>query len=445
MQDNYSEFNQIIDQILDMAKEAGATDAVANVSASEGLSVKVRKGDLETVEHMRSQGAGIKVYIGKKSGSASTNDLGADALRQSVLAAVNIARQTAEDEAAGLPDKGELAVDKRDLQLYKPWDIDASQAQSIALATEQAALDYDSRISNSDGATVGSYANEGLMGNSLGFRGGSRSSSHSISASVIAGQGTQMQSDYWYDSNRYPERLASPESIGQTAARRTVARLNPRRIKTGKYRVLFEAPLAISLLGNLSRAISGSALYRKVSFLDGSLDKQIFPDHIQVLDDPFVPGAAGSSWFDDEGVQTHKRQIVQNGTLRGFLLSTYSARKMGMKTTGNAGGSHNFTLSSSLGNGGESLQDMLKKLDRGILLTDLIGQGVNYVTGDYSRGAFGYWVENGEIQYPLEEFTVAGNLKDMFMQIQAVGGDAITRGAKTTGSILLEQMAVAGS
>ena len=415
------------------------------MSESAGLVVGVRQGQVETIERTRDRSLGVMVYRGKARGSASTSDLSDKALAETVAAAWNIARYTAEDEAAGLPDPQDLATDFRDLQLYKPWDIDPSSATELALQAEEAALASSDKITNSEGAQVNTGSGRFVMANSAGFMGGYQYSQHGISATVIAGKGDGMQRDYWYTANRYPERLQSPQQVGEIAAQRTVKRLNARKLPTGRYPVIYEAPLAIGLIGHLAQAISGGLLYRKSSFLLDSLGTELMPSHLTIHEDPFILGAMGSGTFDNEGVATTARDLLKDGILQGYLLSSYSARKLGMRTTGNAGGSHNLIMQSSLTQPEDSLAALLKKMDRGLLLTELIGRGVNYVTGDYSRGAFGYWVENGEIQYPVQEITIAGNLREMFQQIQAVGADQITRGAKTSGSVLIEQMAVAGA
>lgn len=440
-----SDFELIVQKALAKAKELGASDASAGVSESAGLVVGVRQGQVETIERTRDRSLGVTVYRGKARGSASTSDLSDKALAETVAAAWNIARYTAEDEAAGLPDPQDFATDFRDLQLYKPWDIDPSSATELALQAEEAALASSDKITNSEGAQVNTGSGRFVMANSAGFMGGYQYSQHGMSATVIAGKGDAMQRDYWYTANRYPERLQSPQQVGEIAAQRTVKRLNARKLPTGRYPVIYEAPLAIGLIGHLAQAISGGLLYRKSSFLLDSLGTELMPSHLTIHEDPFILGAMGSGTFDNEGVATTARDLLKDGILQGYLLSSYSARKLGMRTTGNAGGSHNLIMQSSLTRPEDSLAVLLKKMDRGLLLTELIGRGVNYVTGDYSRGAFGYWVENGEIQYPVQEITIAGNLREMFQQIQAVGADQITRGAKTSGSVLIEQMAVAGA
>jgi PmbA protein len=439
------QFKQITQDMLRIARDKGATDAAVEVSEGGGLSISVRKGKVETIEQNRDKGIGITVYVGKKRGNASTSDFSAKSLQDTVEAAYNIARFTAEDDCAGLPDAEMLEMHPRDLKLFHPWLVTAEEAIDLACRTEAAAYAVDKRITNCEGASVHAQQSHFVAANSRGFVGGYPFSRHTISVAPIAGKGSKMQRDDWYSSHRNHKKIATPEAIGGYAAERALARLNARTIDTRKCPVLFEAPLAAGLLGAFVQAVSGGALYRKSTFLLDTLGKQIFPNHIQVLEDPHVLGAVGSSPFDDEGVKTLKREIVSNGVLNGYFLSTYSARKLGMQTTGNAGGSHNLNLTSNLTKRSDHFAQMLKKMGTGLLVTELMGQGVNYVTGDYSRGASGFWVENGVIQYPVEEITIAGNMRDMFQQIVAIGNDTLTRGTKTTGSILIESMTVAGS
>ncbi|NYT78786.1 metalloprotease PmbA [Alcaligenaceae bacterium] len=441
---NQAWFRELVSDALAHAKSLGASDAAAEVSESRGLSVAVRNNDVETVEQTRDRSLDVTVYAGQKRGSASTSDFSAKALRETVEAAWHIARYTAADPAAGLPEASELATEFLDLQLHHVWDISAEKAAVLALKAERAAREVSPLITNSDGASVDTSEGHFVMGNSRGFMGGYPYSRHGLSVAPIAGKGVNMQRDYWYTSARAARDLADPAAVGRYAAERTLARLSARRIKTGRFPVLFEAPLAIGLLGALVQATSGGALYRKASFLLDSLGKQVLADHLDVSEDPFTPGAMGSSVFDSEGVRTRARDVVVAGTLNGYFLSTYTARKLNMQTTGNAGGSHNLRLSSRLTSPDDDLCAMLKKMGTGFLVTELIGQGVNYVTGDYSRGAFGYWVKNGEIQHAVQEVTIAGSMADMFKQIVAIGADTITRGSKSTGSVLIEQMAIAG-
>ncbi|MBC3812811.1 metalloprotease PmbA [Undibacterium aquatile] len=439
------QLKQIAQDMLLFAKEKGASDAAVEISEGEGLSISVRKGKVETIEQNRDKGIGITVYIGQKRGNASTSDFSRQALKDTVDAAYNIARFTAEDDCAGLADAELFEMAPRDLKLCYPWQISAEDAIDIATRTEAAAFAVDKRITNSEGASVHVQQSHFVSANSRGFIGGYPLSRHTIAVAPIAGKGAKMQRDDWYSSQRNPKKLAQPEAIGRYAAERALARLNARKLTTRKCPVLFEAPLAAGLLGSFVQAVSGGALYRKSSFLLDSLGTQIFPEHIQVVEDPHVPGAVGSSPFDDEGVRTQRRDVVSNGVLQGYFLSTYSARKLGMQTTGNAGGSHNLSLLSSNTKKSDHFAAMLKKMGTGLLVTELMGQGVNYVTGDYSRGASGYWVENGVIQYPVEEITIAGNMRDMFTQIVAVGADTLVRGTKQTGSILIESMTIAGN
>jgi PmbA protein len=410
------------------------------------LAVSVRKGHVETVEQTRDRSLDVTVFAGQRRGSASTSDFSTKALRETVEAAWHIARYTAEDPAAGLPEADQLAIGvKNKLQLHHPWALSVEEATRLAVQAERAALVTDKRITNTEGAGVDTHEGHFVLGNSRGFLDGYAYSRHGLSVSPIAGRGHSMQRDYWYTSDRRADRLADPAAVGRYAAERALARMSAKRIPTGHFPVLFEAPLALGLLGALTQATSGGALYRQTSFLLDSLGRQLFPTHINVLEDPHIKGAMGSSPFDEEGVKTHARDVIRAGVLQGYFLSTYTARKLGMVTTGNAGGSHNLVLRSSQTHKKDDFQAMLRKMGTGLLVTELIGQGVNYVTGDYSRGAFGYWVQNGEIQHAVEEITIAGNLKDMFAQIVAVGADTITRGSKTTGSILIERMAIAGT
>lgn len=437
-------FQEVVTDILQRAKKIGASDAAAEVSASQGLSVSVRNQGIETIEQTRDRSLGVTVFDGQRRGSASTSDFTPEALQKTVEAAWHIARHTAQDPAAGLPDADQLASHYPDLDLHFPWDIDSNSAVRIAKRTEKAALAYSDQITNSEGASVDTYQGHFVLANSRGFMGGYPYSRHSISVAPIAGAGDAMQRDYWYSSRRNFANLEQPKHIGEYAAQRAVARLGAKPIKTGNYPVLFEAPLAIGLLGSLVQATSGGALYRKASFLLDTIGQSVLADHLDIIENPYIPGAAGSSPFDAEGVRTQARKVVESGILTGYFLSTYTARKLGLASTGNAGGSHNLNLRSRLTRSDDDFAAMLRKMDTGLLVTELIGQGINYVTGDYSRGAFGYWVQGGEIRYPVQEITIAGNLKDMLRQIVAIGADVHQRGAKSTGSILLENMAIAG-
>ncbi|MBK7053220.1 MAG: metalloprotease PmbA [Rhodoferax sp.] len=441
-------FEELVDTALAHAKKLGATDAGAEASEGCGLSVSVRKGELENVERNRDKSLGVTVYVGHRRGNASTSDFSKAAIEQTVQAAYDIARFTAEDPFAALPDAKDIASaakQRTDLDLFHPWAINSEQAAQLAMVCEAAALQTDKRITNSEGASVSAQQSHFFSAHTSGFRGGYASSRHSLSVSPIAGKGDDMQRDAWYSSMRNADDLAAPEAVGRYAAERALSRLNARKIATTECPVLFESPLAAGLLGSLVQALSGGALYRKSSFLLDSLGKQVLPKHIDIAEDPFVKRGKGSSPFDDEGVKVKARQVVEAGCVEGYFLSSYSARKLGMKTTGNAGGSHNLTLSSRLTKAGDDLDAMIEKLGTGLFVTELMGSGVNYVTGDYSRGASGFWVEKGRIAFPVHEITIAGNMKTMLKGIAAVGADTYNYGSKTVGSILIKRMKVAGS
>ena len=441
-------FESRVDASLAAAKKLGATDAAAEVSEGCGLSVSVRNGELENVERNRDKSLGVTVYVGQRRGNASTSDFSDAAIAQTVSAAFDIARFTAEDPFASLPMAKDIASAKdrkRDLNLFHPWVLTSEDAAVLALECETAALSVDKRITNSEGAAVSAQQSHFFSAHTNGFRGGYASSRHSLSVSPIAGKGDDMQRDAWYSSMRNAKDLASPQAVGRYAAERALSRLRARKIPTTECPVLFESPLAAGLLGALVQAVSGGALYRKSSFLLNSLGKPVLPKHLDVFEDPFVMGGKGSSPFDDEGVTVRARQVVEAGRLQGYFLSSYTARKLGMQTTGNAGGSHNLTMTSRLTRSSDTLDAMIQKLGTGLLVTELMGQGVNYVTGDYSRGASGFWVEKGQIAYPVHEITIAGNMKNMLKGIEAVGADAYNYGAKTVGSMLVNRMKVAGS
>ncbi len=439
------QFEGMVDAALAHARRLGATDAGAEASEGCGLSVSVRKGELENIERNRDKSLGITVYVGQRRGNASTSDFSPQAIERTVQAAFDIARFTGEDPAAGLPDDADIAREHPDLDLFHPWSIDSAQAAELALRCEAAALDTDPRVSNSEGAAVSAQQSHFFSATSRGFRGGYASSRHSLSVAPIAGTGEDMQRDAWYSSMRRASDLASPEAVGRYAAERALSRLGSRKISTRTCPVLFESTLAAGLLGHFIQAISGGALYRKSTFLLDALGKSVFPSHIRVHEDPFVPMGKGSSPFDEEGVTPQKRDIVTDGRVQGYVLGSYSARKLGLRTTGNAGGSHNLTLTSKQTQAGDDLDAMLRKLGTGLFVVELMGQGVNYVTGDYSRGASGFWVENGQIAYPVQEITIAGSLPQMYKGIQAVGADAYNYGAKTVGSVLINRMKIAGS
>ncbi len=428
-------------QVLDHARALGATACETDASEGFGQSVTVRKQVVETIEYNRDKGIGVTVYLGQRRGHASTSDFGDEAVRATVEAALSIARFTAEDPCAGLPEEHLLATQEMALDLYHPWNLPVEEAIDIACRCEQAAFDVSPTITNTEGASVSVQQSHFVSTNSLGFFGGYAASRHYIACAPIAGEGDNMQRDDWYSGQRDPRDLASPEAIGDYAARRTLARLGARKLKTRHVPVLLEAPLAAGLIGSFVHAASGGALYRKSSFLLDSLGKQVFPEFLRISERPHLIKGLASSPFDDDGVATQDREVVEGGVLQGYFLSTYSARKLGMATTGNAGGSHNLLVES----GSLDFRGLLQKMGTGLLITELLGHGMNYVNGDYSRGAAGFWVQGGEIAYPVHEITVAGNLKDMFRGIVAVGNDIVVRGSKQVGSILIDRMTVAGS
>jgi PmbA protein len=440
------QFRIIIDFILAEAKRIGASDAAAEISEGQGLSVTVRKGEVETIEQSVDKQVGVSVYLGQRRGNASTSDFSPDSLRLTVEAAFHIAQHTAEDDCAGLAQADLLEQNPQDLDLFHPWDLDTKEAIQIARKAEKAAFAVDKAIQNSDGASVSAHQAHFMLGTSNGFMGGYPYSRHFISCAPIASSAknsSSMQRDDWYSTSRIASELANPVLIGRYAAERALAKLHAKSLTTRRCPVIFEAPIAVGLIGSLVQASSGGALYRRSSFLLDSLGKQVMPKHIDLFELPHLKRMSGSAPFDEEGVRTKARSVISKGELQGYFLSTYSARKLGMQTTGNAGGAHHLKLHSMHTPSG-GLPGLLREMGTGLLVTELMGQGVNYVTGDYSRGAFGYWVENGIIQHPVEEITIAGNLKEMLMDIQAVGDDTIIRGTKETGSILLGSMTIGG-
>ncbi|AAQ60863.1 pmbA protein [Chromobacterium violaceum ATCC 12472] len=430
----------IAGRVLELASQQGASSAEVDVSEGVGQTVSVRLSEVETIEYNQDKGVSVTVYLGKKKGHASTSDFSDEALSDTVRAALDIARYTAEDDCAGLADPQLLADDLPDLDLFHPWQLPVEEAIELARRCEDAARAVDARIRNSEGASVSVQANQFVYANSNGFSGGFAGSRHSLSAAVVAEQDGVMQRDYWYSAARHQDDLASVEEIGRIAGERAVRRLGGRRVKTGQYPVLFEAPVAMSLLGHLAAAISGGNLYRKSSFLLDALGKPVMASRVTIDEDPFLLRGLASSAFDNEGVATKARRLVDGGVLQGYFLSSYSARKLGMQTTGNAGGAHNLVVHST----GESFAEVLSRMGSGLLVTELLGQGVNTVTGDYSRGAAGFWVENGVIAYPVEEITIAGNLRDMFVNIEAIADDTLDRGGRRIGSVLVGGMMVAG-
>ena len=437
---SFDTLRQISQDILDQAKKAGASACEAEVSQGFGQSVTVRLDEVETIEYNRDKGLGVSVYFGQRRGHASTSDLSPAAILDTVKAACSIAKHTASDEFAGLADEALLAKNPPELDLYYPWELPVEKAIVLAQECEAAAMGVDSRVNNSEGASVSIQESLFVYGNSSGFLGSYPSTRHGISCAVLAESEQGMQRDYWYTSARDAADLESARSVGRMAGERTVRRLDARKLKTMQAPVLFEAPLAASLIGHFVGAVSGGSLYRKSSFLLDSLGTEVFAPFIRLQELPHLPKGLASSPFDNEGVATRSRDVIKDGVVQGYFLSSYSARKLGMTSTGNAGGSHNLILADT----GQDFDALLRQMDRGLLVTELLGQGVNPVTGDYSRGAAGFWVEGGKIQYPVEEITIAGNLKDMFRNIVAVGNDVVVRGARQCGSILIGQMTVAG-
>jgi PmbA protein len=435
------DLESIIERALEEARARGASQAEAAVSQDTGLSVGVRLGEVETLEHQRDRSMGITVYFGQRKGSASTADFSLDAVRATVAKACSIARFTAEDASSGLADAALMTRTPLDLDLSHPWDVTAERAIEIAKACEAAALKFDARINNSEGASLGTHQGLHVYGNTHGFVGGYPTTSHTLSCVVLAGTGEDMQRDYWYSSSRDWRELEQAEAIGRESARRTIARLGPRRIRTRRAPVLFVPEIARGLIGHFVAAIRGSSQYRQSSFLLNSVGQQVFPAGFSIAERPHIPKAMGSAPFDDEGVATRDRELIADGILTGYILSSYSARKLGLETTGNAGGAHNLLVAPTLAGGAEAL---LSRLGTGLLVTELMGQGINMVTGDYSRGAAGFWVENGSIQYPVAEITIAGNLREMLKGITAVGDDVDVRGGTRVGSVLLQEMTIAG-
>ncbi|MEM7562955.1 MAG: metalloprotease PmbA [Pseudomonadota bacterium] len=433
-------FKNIIADSLRLAEANGATQAEAGLSVSQGLSVATRMGAVETIEHQQDNGLGISVYIGQHKGSASTSNLDPEAIRSTVEAACNIARYTSEDPCTGLADAQLMAQEFRDLDLYHPWDIQPQAVIDIALECENTALEFDPRIVNSDGASVDLGSGLSVYGNTHGFLQAQHKTRHGISCSVVAESKGSMQRDYWYDLSRNPDHLDSARSVGETAARRTIRRLDARKLKTQQAPILFVPELARGIVGHFISAISGAAQYRKASFLLDHAGQQVFPEFVQMYEDPFIPQALASANYDSEGVFTKSGPLVTDGIMQNYLLDSYAARKLGLQTTGHASGVHNLTLA----NTGKTFEECLSTLHKGFLVTELMGHGVNTVTGDYSRGAAGFWVENGQIDFAVEEVTIAANLRDMFMGIVELGKDIDRRGSVCCGSMLIGNMTIAG-
>jgi len=434
------QLKQIARDILGHAAKRGASAAETEVSEGTGQTVTVRQGEVETIEYNRDKGIGVTVYIGKQRGHASSTDFSPQAVRDTVDAALSIARFTATDDYAGLADQDMLARDIPDLDLWHPWDLPVERAIEMAKTCEDAGFAVDKRLTNSEGATVSTHGSHFIYGNSLGFLAGYPSSRHGIWCALIAGKGEDMQRDDWYETGRDAARLPDPASVGRRAGERAVRRLASRKIATTQAPVLFEAPVAPSLLGHFVSAVSGGSLYRKSSFLIDSIGKTVFAPLANVSELPLVQGGLASAPFDEEGVATRAREVVVSGVVQGYFLGAYSARKLGLKSTGNAGGNHNLLLRDT----GVDFAGLLKQMGSGLLVTELMGHGVNAVTGDYSRGAAGFWVERGEVTYPVHEITIAGNLKDIFCGIAAVGNDVVCRGSRYCGSILIDKMTIAG-
>lgn len=435
-----SEMTACVEAALAHALKAGADAAEASASAQSGLSVNVRLGEVETLEHHRDRGLGVTVYLGQRKGHASSADLRPDSIAECVDRALDIARFTEEDRCNGLADADRLATAFPDLDLWHPYPLDVDQAIERALQCESAGR-ADARITNSEGAGVNTHAGVAAYGNSNGFMGVSSGTRYEQSCVLVAGKGDSMQRDYWYDSRRAFDDLQDAGETGQIAARRTISRLGARKVSTGQFPVIFAAPVARGLVGHLISAVSGGSLYRNASFLKDAAGERLFPEWLSMSERPFIPRGSGSASFDSEGVATGERELVDDGILNGYVLSSYSARRLGLKTTGNAGGVHNLVV------GGMALSEheLLQAVGTGLLVTELMGQGVSIVTGDYSRGASGFWIENGEIANPVEEVTIAGNLKTMFKDVQALGDDLDDRGNVRTGSIMIGSMTVAGS
>lgn len=431
----------IASDILSEAKKQGADQVETAISVGQGLSVNARLGEVETIEHHRDQGIGITVYKGKKKGSASSTKLDPAAIKEMVSAACAIAQYAEEDPFAGLPEQEQLATEFPDLSLYHPWAISAEKAIEMAISCENAARFYDKKISNSEGASIQTFEGTRVLANSLGFNHGYPASRHSMSCSVIGELGGTMQRDYWYTVARQATDMDDAVKVGEMASERTIKRLGAKPISTRKCPIMFAAEVSGGLIGHFISAIRGGNLYRKSSFLLDSIGQQIFPSFVNIYEQPLLSQAMGSAAYDSEGVATSARDVVNSGVVQGYVLSSYSARKLGMRSTANAGGVHNLTVKS----GKLDFDGMLKEMNTGLLVTELIGQGVNTMTGDYSRGAAGFWVENGVIQFPVEEITIAGNLRDIYKSIVAVGNDVDLRGNTRTGSILISEMTIAGT
>lgn len=437
---NVRELEDVVARALEVARAAGATGAEIGLAVDAGLSVSVRLGEVESLEYQRDRGLGVTVYVGQRKGSASTGDLSPEAVAETVRKAISIASFTAADPCAGLPDVGDMAVAIPDLDLAHPWPVSAEEAVEIARRCEAAALAVDARLVNSEGGSVSTHAGLRVFGNSHGFLASYPGTHHSVSCSVLGQQGEDMQRDYWYTTARDWRALEEAEAVGRVAGERTVRRLGARRLATCKAPVLYVPELARGLVGHFLGAIRGGSQYRESSFLLGASGETLFPSFVQLSERPHLRGALGSAPFDAEGVATQDREWVRDGVLQGYILDTYSARRLNLRTTGNAGGTHNLRVAPGTAN----LEALLRQMGRGLMVTELLGQGVNGVTGDYSRGASGFWVEGGEIAFPVHEVTIAGNLREMYRRVVAIGADVDTRGSLQTGSWLLDEMTIAG-
>ncbi|HKU71173.1 MAG TPA: metalloprotease PmbA [Burkholderiales bacterium] len=434
------QLKQIAKDVLDYARSRGATAAETEVSEGAGQTVTARQGEVETIEYNRDKGIGVTAYVGQKRGHASTTDFTPQAVRDTVDAALSIARFTASDDCAGLADADMLAREFPDLDLWHPWDMPVERAIELARSCEAAGFAVDPRLTNSEGATISTQGSHFIYANSHGFMAGYPASRHGVWCALVAGKNDDMQRDDWYETSRDAATLTDFAAVGRRAGERAVKRLGARKIATTQAPVLFEAPIAASLLGHFVSAVSGGSLYRKSSFLTDSLGKEIFSKAVNIVEQPYLRGALASTAFDEEGVATQERTVVKDGVLQGYFLGSYSARKLGMKSTGSAGGNHNLALIDT----GADFSGLLRQMGTGLFVTELLGHGVNAVTGDYSRGAAGFWVEKGEIAYPVQEITIAGNLKDMFRGIVGAGSDVVRRGSRYCGSILIDRMTIAG-
>lgn len=438
---DWQSLESIVQRLLDEARKLGADQAEAVANHDIGLSATARLGDIENLEYTNDRGVGVTVYVDSRKGNASTSDFSDTALAEAVAKAMTFAKHTAADEHAGLADGERMATEIPDLELAYDWELPAERAIELAIDCERAARSRDARVTNSEGSTVASGGGLSAYGNTHGFLASFPSTSHSISCTVVGEADGDMQRDYYYTTSRNAEHLENHETVGKIAAERTVSRLGARKMKTMRAPVVFSAELARGFIGHAVSALSGNSQYRRASFLLEADGERIFPEFLQIQERPHIPGGMASAPYDAEGVATADRDLVVDGILQGYILDSYSARRLGLQTTGNAGGPHNLVVPGNA----DDQQELLRTMGTGLLVHELIGQGVNSVTGDYSRGAVGYWVEHGEIAYPVHEITIAGNLKDLYLRIAAIGNDQDIRGGIRCGSLLVEEMAIAGS